>query len=158
MVINDQQAIYVNFNNYICSAKSAVANSNLKLITDILCSDRILRDPRIFSGCLKLLKNTQSDKNNKSNKATYVFIKRYDDKDVINAVIENFKKFFFYPKLDHFEPIASEVIDFLYRMCEAPDILCQVCYAYHFIPFQSMLFILFMLFLGYHTCTVHEVK
>lgn len=115
--------------NSVCSAKPAVATSNLKLITDILSSDRILRDPRIFSGCLKLLKNTQNDR---ANKGVYVFIKRYDDKDVINNVIENFKKFFFFPKLPHFEPIASEAIDFLYRMCDTPDILCQVCYTIHF--------------------------
>lgn len=128
MVIN--RLLHTSINNHICSAKSAVAISNLKLITDILSSDRILRDPRIFPGCLKLLKNTQSDR---TNKGTYVFIKRYDDKDVINTVIENFKKFFFYPKLAHFEPIASEAIDFLYRMCDAPDILCQVCYTFHII-------------------------
>lgn len=56
---------------------------------------------------------------------SYQFYKRYDDKDIITAIIELFRRFFFYPKLPDFELIASSFFNFLYRMCSAPDILCQ---------------------------------
>lgn len=107
------------------SAKPIVASSNVRLITDIITSDRILKDPRLFVGCLKLLMNSiQIADKNKADKA-YMFYKRYDDKDVIAAIIERFRQFFFFPKLPDFESIASNFVNFLYRMCTAPDVLCQ---------------------------------
>lgn len=109
----------------IRSAKPAVAASNVKLITEIIVSDRIRQDPRIFVGCLKLLMNSaQMVDKNKADKS-YQFYKRYDDKEIINAIIELFRKFFFFPKLPDFELIASSFFNFLYRMCSAPDVLCQ---------------------------------
>lgn len=107
------------------SAKPIVATSNVRLITDIITSDRVLKDPRIFVGCLKLLMNSIliTDKN-KVDKS-YLFYKRYDDKDVITAIIERFRQFFFFPNLPDFELIASNFVNFLYRMCTAPDVLCQ---------------------------------
>lgn len=129
-----KNAIYVSFLDFlifflfeIFSAKPAVASSNLKLITEIMCSNRVLNDPRIFTGCLRLMMNSvQPDKSDKTNKEkAYYYYKRYDNKDVIDGVIERFKQFFFYPKLPNFESIASQVINFLYKMCNTPDLLCQ---------------------------------
>lgn len=54
------------------------------------------------------------------------YYKRFDDKDeVIDSIINSFKKFFFYPKLPDYELITSQTINFLYKMCSAPDLLCQ---------------------------------
>lgn len=64
-----------------------------------------------------------TDKNNPDK--TYVFYKRYDDRAVIDEIIERFRKFFFFPKLPDFELIASSFINFLYRMVSAPDVYCQ---------------------------------
>lgn len=64
------------------------------------------------------------EKNDKTNKIA-AYYKRFDDKDVIDSIITNFKRFFFYPKLPDFELIASQTINFLYKMCYAPDLLCQ---------------------------------
>lgn len=109
------------------SAKPAVAHSNKKLITDIINSHRIHDDPRIFAGCLQLLMNSIQptvEKGEKTNKLS-AYYKRFDDKEVIDSIISNFKQFFFYPKLPDFELIASQTINFLYKMCYAPDLLCQ---------------------------------
>lgn len=64
-----------------------------------------------------------TDKNNPDK--TYVFYKRYDDRVVIDEIIERFRKFFFFPKLPDFELIAASFINFLYRMVTAPDVYCQ---------------------------------
>lgn len=114
--------------SFYCSAKPAVAHNNKKLITDIISSRRILEDPRIFSGCLQLLMNSiQPNIDNKGDKISKLsaYYKRLDDPEVIDGIISNFKRFFFYPKLPDFELIASQTINFLYKMCYAPDLLCQ---------------------------------
>lgn len=64
------------------------------------------------------------EKGEKTNKLS-AYYKRFDDKEVIDSIISNFKQFFFYPKLPDFELIASQTINFLYKMCYAPDLLCQ---------------------------------
>lgn len=109
------------------SARPAVAHNNKKLILDIINSRRIIEDPRIFAGCLQLLMNSIQptvDKGEKINKIG-AYYKRFDDKEVIDSITGNFKKFFFYPDLPDFEQIASQTINFLYKMCYAPDLLCQ---------------------------------
>lgn len=53
------------------------------------------------------------------------YYKRLDDNEISNSIISNFRRFFFYPKLPNFETIASQTINFLYKMCSAPDLLCQ---------------------------------
>lgn len=53
------------------------------------------------------------------------YYKRLDDNEISNSINNNFKRFFFYPKLPNFESIASQTINFLYKMCSAPDLLCQ---------------------------------
>ncbi|XP_055296680.1 condensin complex subunit 1-like [Sitodiplosis mosellana] len=110
----------------ISSAKPVVAHSNKKLIIDIINSRRILEDPPIFAGCLQLLMNSVQPMavGDKANKFIGYY-KRLDDDDISDSIINNFKQFFFYPKLPDFESIASQSIDFLYKMCSAPDLLCQ---------------------------------
>lgn len=115
------------FSSDLLSALPAVAHNNKKLIIDIINSRRIIEDPRIFSGCLQLLMNSIQpavDKGEKANKIS-AYYKRFDDKAVIESITGNFKKFFFYPVLPDFEQIASQTINFLYKMCNAPDLLCQ---------------------------------
>lgn len=109
------------------SAKPAVANSNVKLITDILSSRRISEDPRIFVGCLKLLMNKVQPMDQNGNKINKIsgYYPRFEDKDVITSIINTFKTFFFYPKLPDFEAIATQTIDFVYKMCNTPDLLGQ---------------------------------
>lgn len=88
-------------------------------------SRRILSDPRIFAGCLQLLMNSiQPEKGDKTNE-TINYYKRIDNVELNNSIINNFKRFFFYPKLPDFEMITSQSIDFLYKMCTSPDVLCQ---------------------------------
>lgn len=110
------------------SAKPAVAHNNKKLIIDIINSDRVIQDPRIFSGCLQLLMNSVQPtlENGEKTHKLGAYYKRFDDKEVvIESIINSFKKFFFYPKLPDFELITSQTINFLYKMCSAPDLLCQ---------------------------------
>lgn len=64
------------------------------------------------------------DKGDKINKIG-TFYKRFDDKEVISNIISNFKRFFIYEQLPDFELIASQTINFVYKMCYAPDLLCQ---------------------------------
>lgn len=114
------------FITFSLRAKPTVAHSNIKLIIDIVNSRRILEDPPTFTGCLQLLMNSiqpiaLDDKVTKS----IGYYKRFDDRDVSDGIINNFKKFFFYPKLPDFELIASQTINFLYKMYSAPDLLCQ---------------------------------
>lgn len=117
------------FNNKISfsfSVKPTVAHSNTKLINDIINSRRILEDPSIFVGCLQLLINgvqpiAVDDKANKN----MGYYKRIDDKEMFDGIINNFKRFFFYPKLPEFESIASKTINFLYKLCAAPDLHLQ---------------------------------
>ncbi|XP_031627006.1 condensin complex subunit 1-like [Contarinia nasturtii] len=106
----------------VSNAKPAVSHNNMKLIMDIINSHRILHDPRIFSGCLQLLMNSiQPEKVQKSSD----YYKRIDNVELNNAIVGSFTKFFFYPKLPDFESIASQTINFLYKMCTSPDVLCQ---------------------------------
>lgn len=111
---------------YSFSAKPAVAQNNKKIIIEIMTSNRILEDPRVFSGCLQLLMNTiQPTVENGEKAKTGAYYKRFNDTNVIDNIILSFKRFFFYPKLPDFELIASHTINFLYKMCNAPDIFCQ---------------------------------
>lgn len=109
------------------SAKPAVAKSNITLITDILNSRRISEDPRIFVGGLKLFMNIVQPMDQNGNKINKIcgFYQRFEDNDVIASIISTFKTFFFYPKLSDFEAIATQTIDFVYKMCNAPDLLGQ---------------------------------
>lgn len=115
------------FYNYFFSAKPEVAHNNIKLIIDIINSRRILIDPRILVGCLKLLMNSVqsgAEKIDKVNECN-AYYTRFDDKDAIDGIISHFQKFFFFPNLPDFEMIASQTINFVYKMCIAPDMLCQ---------------------------------
>lgn len=73
------------------------------------------------------MNSIQPNVDNKGDKISKLsaYYKRLDDRDVIDGIISNFKQFFFYPKLPDFELIASQTINFLYKMCYAPDLLCQ---------------------------------
>lgn len=87
-----------------------------------------MQDPRIFAGCLQLLMNTIQPmlENGEKTHKLGAYYERLDDKEmVIDSTITSFKKFFFYPKLPDFELVASQTINFLYKMCSAPDLLCQ---------------------------------
>lgn len=73
------------------------------------------------------MNSIQPNIDNKGDKISKLsaYYKRLDDREVIDGIISNFKRFFFYPKLPDFELIASQTINFLYKMCYAPDLLCQ---------------------------------
>lgn len=118
--------LFLHPNYFSCSVKPIVAHSNAKLIIDIINSRRILDDPPIFAGCLQMLMNSVQPIAVADKTTKFIgYYKRLNENDIPDGIISNFRKFFFYPKLPDFESIASQTINFLYKMCSAPDLLCQ---------------------------------
>lgn len=114
---------YINFFfNYLgnFSAKPSIISANTELVQSIAFGERGRNDPRIFAACLDLLKNLAP-----SNVASKYY-KRYDRSNgMIGTTIEIFTNLFFYPKLKNFDNITISTFDFIYRMGQSPDILCQ---------------------------------
>ncbi|XP_068146838.1 condensin complex subunit 1 [Drosophila tropicalis] len=101
-------------------AKSSIVSANRQLIEDICIGERVRRDPRIFSGCLQLLVNSIDANNNAK------FYKRHaTDAEFVKQITKLFFNFFFYSKLSDFDGLAMSVLEYFYRMCQAPDELAQ---------------------------------
>lgn len=77
-----------------------------------------MNDTRIFAVCLELL--TNQTLNNSEN-----FYQRAERDETVDKLLEIFKKIFFFPKVTKFEIIATRVINYVYQLCQAPDLLCQ---------------------------------
>lgn len=105
--------------NFIFSGKSQIARSNIDVIEHIGFGEVGLKDPRYFSSCLKFLMNTIEENSSK-------YYKRYDlDHSMITKAADSFKKVFFFPKVENFDEIGSSFFQFIYKMSQQPDILCQ---------------------------------
>lgn len=79
-----------------------------------------LKDPRYFSSCLKFLMNTIEENSSK-------YYKRHDmDNEMITKATDSFKKIFFFPKLEDFDDVGSSFFQFIYKMSQQPDTVCQV--------------------------------
>lgn len=78
-----------------------------------------LKDPRYYSSCLKFLMNTIEENSSK-------YYKRHDiDNPMITKAADSFKKIFFFPKLDDFDDVGSSFFQFIYKMSQQPDTVCQ---------------------------------
>ncbi|KAH8370062.1 hypothetical protein KR093_002055, partial [Drosophila rubida] len=101
-------------------AKSTIASANRSIIEDIATGDRVKQDPRIYTGCLQLLVNS-IDANNNSK-----YYKRYaSNAKFVRDITSLFLSFFFHPQLPDFDGLAMSLLEYYYRMCQAPDELAQ---------------------------------
>lgn len=54
------------------------------------------------------------------------FYKRIDRSNaMIESTVDMFTKFFFFPNIHDFDNVVINTFDFIYRLCQAPDELCQ---------------------------------
>lgn len=81
--------------------------------------ERGQKDPRYYSSCLKFLMHTIEQNSSK-------YYKRHDmDDSMITTASDVFKKIFFFPKLDSFDDVGSSFFQFIYKMSQQPDTVCQ---------------------------------
>lgn len=105
---------------FLSSGKQSVVTANVEVFQSVLFSDRSLNDPRVFASCVQVLKNLAPKKESTK------YYKRYESTHpLISKTLEIFQKMFFYPKLENFDDMAMQIFDFIYCLCQAPDILCQ---------------------------------
>lgn len=101
------------------SGKSQIARSNVETIQKIGFGERGLKDPRYYSSCLKFLMHTIEENSSK-------YYKRHDmDHPMITEASNVFKKIFFFPKLESFDDVGSSFFQFIYKMSQQPDTICQ---------------------------------
>lgn len=104
---------------FISSGKSQIARSNVDTIQMIGFGERGQKDPRYYSSCLKFLMHTIEQNSSK-------YYKRHDmDHPMITEASDVFKKIFFFPKLDSFDDVGSSFFQFIYKMSQQPDTVCQ---------------------------------
>lgn len=53
------------------------------------------------------------------------FYQRTERNENVDKLLETFKKIFFYPKVPKFEIAATRVVNYIYQLYQAPDVLCQ---------------------------------
>ncbi|KAH8279002.1 hypothetical protein KR018_012246 [Drosophila ironensis] len=100
--------------------KSSIASANISIIEDIGTGERVRRDPRIFTQCLQLLVNSIDANNNAK------YYKRLNsDAEFVTRITHLFLAFFFNEKVKDFDSIAMAFFEYLYRMCQAPDVIAQ---------------------------------
>ncbi|XP_022231459.2 condensin complex subunit 1 [Drosophila obscura] len=101
-------------------AKHSIVTANTAIIEDIAVGERARREPRLFTGCLRLLVNGIDANSNAK------YYKRHST-DI--AFVQEVKRFFFdcffHQKLKDFDGMATSVFEYIYRMCQSPDVLAQ---------------------------------
>lgn len=100
------------------NAKSSIASSNISIIETILTSERVKKDPRLFTGCLEFLLNSVDQSTNSK------YYKRMEaDNPLIQNIITFFLKFFLHPRVPDFDKLTMTTIEFFYHLCQQPDII-----------------------------------
>ncbi|XP_017099590.2 condensin complex subunit 1 [Drosophila bipectinata] len=101
-------------------SKASISAANIALIESIAIGERGRRDPRLFSGCLQFLLNSIDANNNAK------YYKRLNrDAEFVQSITRLFLDFFFHEKLSNFDDVATSLFEYLYRMCQAPDLIAQ---------------------------------
>ncbi|KAH8344762.1 hypothetical protein KR067_006811 [Drosophila pandora] len=101
-------------------SKASISAANIALIESIGIGERGRRDPRLFSGCLQFLLNSIDANNNAK------YYKRLNsDAEFVLSITRLFLDFFFHEKLPDFDDMATSLFEYLYRMCQAPDLIAQ---------------------------------
>ncbi|XP_017151506.1 condensin complex subunit 1 [Drosophila miranda] len=101
-------------------AKNSIVTANTAIIEDIAVGQRARSEPRLFAGCLRLLVNSIDANNNAK------YYKRHNtDAKFVVEVIRFFFDCFFHEKLKDFDGMATSVLEYIYRMCQSPDVLVQ---------------------------------
>ncbi|BFF96257.1 condensin complex subunit 1 [Drosophila madeirensis] len=101
-------------------AKHSIVTANTAIIEDIAVGERARREPRLFAGCLRLLLNGIDANNNAK------YYKRHNtDAEFVQQVKRFFFDCFFHQKLKDFDGVATSVFEYMYRMCQSPDVLSQ---------------------------------
>ncbi|SPP79048.1 condensin complex subunit 1 [Drosophila guanche] len=101
-------------------AKHSIVTANTAIIEDIAVGERARREPRLFASCLRLLLNGIDANNNAK------YYKRHStDAEFVKQVKRFFFDCFFHQKLKDFDGMATSVFEYIYRMCQSPDVLSQ---------------------------------
>ncbi|KAH8363527.1 hypothetical protein KR084_011342 [Drosophila pseudotakahashii] len=101
-------------------SKASIVSANTNIIEDIATGERVRRDPRIFTSCLQLLVNSIDANNN----AKY-YKRQNSDAEFVGRITRLFLDFFFHKNLSDFDGLAMSVLEYFYRMCQAPDVIAQ---------------------------------
>lgn len=81
--------------------------------------ERGQKDPRYYASCLKFLMHTIEQNSSK-------YYKRLDmDHPMVTEATDVFKKIFFFPKLHNFDDVGASFFQFIYKMSQQPDTICQ---------------------------------
>ncbi|XP_017000581.2 condensin complex subunit 1 [Drosophila takahashii] len=101
-------------------SKASIVSANTNIIEDICTGERVRRDPRLFTSCLQLLVNSIDANNN----AKY-YKRQNSDAEFVGRITRLFLDFFFHKNLSDFDGLAMSVLEYFYRMCQAPDVIAQ---------------------------------
>ncbi|KAL5282585.1 NCAPD2 family protein [Megaselia abdita] len=104
------------------SAKSTIAAANLNVIDSIGFGEQGTKDARIFCGCLEFYVNSIDSK------VTSKYYSRLDKNSgdsVIEKITDMYTDFFFNSKTPNMDKITMKFMQFIYVLCQSPDVLTQ---------------------------------